>query len=214
MARLFAPASGSAGRGPVLSRVPAEISPARSWQRDRGSPARCGLDSPGVPARVSARRRPRTGRERWSPSTTGRARLPEAARSHARARPLWCHAARGLPRRPAARRAQPPLSAARHPGETLKSGSFDECHLVDFPKGGHPLEDPFDGTLAQESHAFFARRLLDFGCRPLLENHLADPVSQVEELADGLAPLVACPVTLDAADTLVEPMRMFERRIE
>ena len=61
---------------------------------------------------------------------------------------------------------------------------------------------------------FLARRLLDLRGRPLLEDHLADVVGQVEQLADRRAPLVAGAAALDAADALVERVRVLERRIE
>ena len=64
--------------------------------------------------------------------------------------------------------------------------------------------DALNRRLAKEPHPLVARRLLDLGCRSLLENQLADAVGQIEQLANCLAPLEAGAVALDTAGAFVE----------
>src|SRR5262249_59287226 len=100
------------------------------------------------------------------------------------------------------------------PRETNRKCSFDECDLVDLPQCGRAVHYTIDGAFTQEPHALLARRLLDLRRRTLFENHLADAVGQVEQLADCGAPLVPGPAALDAAEPLVEQRGVFDRRIE
>ena len=53
-----------------------------------------------------------------------------------------------------------------------------------------------------------SRRLLDLRGRPALEDHLADVIGQVEQLADRHAALEAGAAALDAAGALVERVRV------
>src|SRR4029079_10466386 len=68
--------------------------------------------------------------------------------------------------------------------KTLPRG-LDEGHLVDLAQGG--LSRPYFSKrrLAQEAHAFLARRAPYLRCRFLLQNHLAHPVAQVQQFVDG-----------------------------
>ena len=76
-----------------------------------------------------------------------------------------------------------------------------------------PSQHALDRRLAQEAHALLARRALDLGDRPLVENHLADVIGQVEQLADRHAALEAGAAALDAAGAFVEGVRRLERRV-
>src|SRR5215217_6603681 len=94
------------------------------------------------------------------------------------------------------------------------AGSFDERHLVDFAERGLAEQDLLHRALAQEPHAFLARRLLDLRGRTPGENQLADVVAQVEQLADRRAALVAGAAALDAARPFEEPPAELQRRIQ
>ena len=54
---------------------------------------------------------------------------------------------------------------------------------------------------------------LDLRGRPPLENHVADVIGQIQQLADRRASLEARAAALDAARALVERVRVRQRRI-
>src|SRR3989304_5456380 len=83
-------------------------------------------------------------------------------------------------------------------------GAFDEGHFVELAQGGDAGADFFQAGFAQEAHPFLPGRLLDFGGGLLVDDHFADAVAQVEQLADGGAAAEAGPVALDAAGAFVE----------
>src|SRR4051812_16194249 len=126
------------------------------------------------------------------------------ARSRGPERRSWRRGLRRSPRSPAATQTRRRPSAARQPATTWRTGSFDERHFVYFPEGGQSFEHSLDSRLTEKAHAFFACGLLDFRSWAFIENHLANAISQVEELADRLPSLVAGPVALDAPDAFVE----------
>src|SRR5437867_343323 len=127
-------------------------------------------------------------------------------------RPFDPHGYRGWPLRPESKPVRP-LPRART-SRSARTCSFDERDLVDLAKRRRPVEDALDRRLAEKPHAFFAGALLDFRGRPLLENHLANVIREVEQLADGGAALVARSSAFDAADAFVERLRVLERRVE
>ena len=57
-------------------------------------------------------------------------------------------------------------------------------------------------------------RLFDLRGGPPGQDHFANPVGQVEQLADGRAPLEAAPAAVDAAGALEELMRLRQRGAE
>src|SRR5690606_22640233 len=74
---------------------------------------------------------------------------------------------------------------------TWRGYSFDERHLVDLAQRRPPHEHLLDRRVAQEPHPFFARGLLDLGGRPPIQDHVANPVREIQQLADRGASLVA-----------------------
>src|SRR2546425_12986507 len=62
--------------------------------------------------------------------------------------------------------------------------------------------------------SLFSRRLLDLGRGALFENHLADVIAQIEQLADRGPAFVAGAAAFDAADPFVEGVGVLERGIE
>src|SRR5580693_6799626 len=141
------------------------------------------------------------------------ARRPAGARTRARTPPASRPAARWPPPTRDWRRARPPPKGASPPGVTTGC-SFDECDLVDLAQRRRTLHDPLDRRFAEKPHPLFARGFLDLRGRPLLENHLPDVVREVEQLADRHPALEARATAFDAADPLVERLRVLERRIQ
>src|SRR5258708_1760719 len=79
---------------------------------------------------------------------------------------------------------------------------LNESHLVDFFQGGDPSADFCQPALAQSDHAFFARDALDLRGGPAIHNHFADPVGQVQQLADGRAAVESRAGTFQAPGAL------------
>src|SRR5205814_5591008 len=87
---------------------------------------------------------------------------------------------------------------------SAERGSFDERDLVDLAQRRDALQHLLHRGLAQESHAFIARGLLDFRGRAPREDHLADVVAQIEQLADRPAAAVTRPAALHASGAFEE----------
>src|SRR6266403_677456 len=62
---------------------------------------------------------------------------------------------------------------------------LNESHLVDFLQGSDPVAILGEATFAQGDHAFFASDALDLRGGPAIDDHFADAVGQVQQLADG-----------------------------
>ena len=56
----------------------------------------------------------------------------------------------------------------------------------------------------RKRHAFFARRALDFRSRPLVQNHLADAVAQIQQFVDRRPAAESGAAAFDAARAFVE----------
>src|SRR2546423_5114352 len=91
---------------------------------------------------------------------------------------------------------------------------FDEGDLVDLAQRRQTVQDLLDGGFAEEPHPFLVRGLLHVRVGTPVEDHLTDAIRQVQQLADGGAPLEARPAAVDAAGAFVELMRLRERGIE
>src|SRR6267154_2395677 len=68
---------------------------------------------------------------------------------------------------------------------------LNESHLVDFLQGSNPVANLGEAAFAQGDHAFFASDALDLRGGPAVDDHFADAVGQVEQLADGGAAVEA-----------------------
>src|SRR6516162_6772197 len=78
------------------------------------------------------------------------------------------------------------------------AASVNESHLVDFAqcRGTDPhLRQP---AFAQSNHTFFARDPFDFRGRTPVDNHLADPIGKIKQLANRGSPVVSGAGTLQA----------------
>src|SRR6266404_5289523 len=62
---------------------------------------------------------------------------------------------------------------------------LNESHLVDFIQGSDPVANFCEAALAQSDHAFFAGDALDLRSWAAIDDHFADAVGQVEQLADS-----------------------------
>src|ERR1700722_17922702 len=94
--------------------------------------------------------------------------------------------------------------------------SFDERDLVDFLQGAHALAHFLHRRFTQEGHAFVARLTLDLGGRPLVQNHFADLVAEVQQLVYGRPAAVARPAAFEASGAFhefhVAPFRRHQAR--
>src|SRR4051794_24393599 len=61
---------------------------------------------------------------------------------------------------------------------------LDERHLVDFLQRCNAEPALFHRGVAQKRHSFFLGRALDLGRGPLVENHFANPIAQVQQLVN------------------------------
>ncbi len=211
-----APASAPAGRGPRPARAPSRTAAATPWPPVSGTTRR---DAPRAAADPLEDASERADQRRPVVDVGRRQRRDE--------RPLGqrLEGVRRDDRLPAVAARWPPPTRGGWPVSTATVGAGrlaqggEEAHstkvtLLISRSVVDALHDAFDRGLAQEPHALLARRLLDLGGRPLLENQLADVIGQVEQLADGRPALVAGAAALDAAEPLVEDVRVLERRIE
>ena len=82
--------------------------------------------------------------------------------------------------------------------------SVDESNFVDFVESGLAGKRFGESGLTEERHPLFFGRPLDVGGRPLLEDHLADPVRHVEQLGDRRPSTVSRTVAVDAALSFIE----------
>src|SRR6202030_527534 len=76
---------------------------------------------------------------------------------------------------------------------------LNESHLIDFFQRSDAFADLVQTALAQRDHAFFAGDAFDLGCGPAINNHLADTIGEVQELADGRAAVESRAGALQAA---------------
>src|ERR1700686_4512800 len=76
---------------------------------------------------------------------------------------------------------------------------LNESHLVNFFECCDAFANFCKAALAQRDHAFFAGDALDLGRGPAINNHLADTIGQVEELADCRATVESCSGAFEAA---------------
>src|SRR5579864_2748679 len=77
-----------------------------------------------------------------------------------------------------------------------------------------PRQHAFDRRLTEEPHALLSGCLLDLGRRLARENHLANAVAQIEQLANRHAALVAGAAALDAPKPFVERGRPIDHPFE
>src|SRR5580698_7348268 len=79
-----------------------------------------------------------------------------------------------------------------------------ECHLIDFANGGQAGAYFIKPRAAQEDHSFFLARALDFRRGPPRDDHFADAIGKIEQLADRSTPAIPGAAALEAAGTFVK----------
>ena len=89
-------------------------------------------------------------------------------------------------------------------GAIRSAERLDERHLVDFLQGGKPAPHFIERRLAQEAHTLFASGAPDLRSRLLRQNHLADPVRQIQQFVNGCPATETSAGALDAALTFVQ----------
>src|SRR6516162_5456877 len=94
----------------------------------------------------------------------------------------------------------------------------NERHLVDFLQRGYPRANLAQSALPQRNHALTNRRALDLRRRTPVDNHFADVVRQIQELADYRAPVESGSRTFQASAALREykvlPLRRIQSRFD
>ena len=195
---------------PVRNRVEADDRYARGGIRDHQS----------GPARTTARPVERAAHRADDRVHVSNVRVRQSGHDHARRKRLdrrgRHHRTRrprspSPPQTPTALRS-PPHAAAPASSTCSFATSLDERHLVNLSQRRRPVHDLFDRRLTQEAHALLARRLLYFGRRPPLQNHLPDAVRQVQQLTDRRPSLVSGARALDAASAFVKRLCLVRAR--
>ena len=79
-----------------------------------------------------------------------------------------------------------------------------EGHLVDLAQRRDARRELSQARIAQERHAFFPRRALDFRSRPAVDDHFANAVGKVEQLGDRGASAIAAAGAFQAPGAFVE----------
>src|ERR1700682_6225501 len=85
-----------------------------------------------------------------------------------------------------------------------KPSSFDERYLVDLLQRGHSAAGFIERRFSQERHPFIARDAFDLRRGPLVQNHLADMLAQIQQLMDGRAASEAGAAAFKATGTFIE----------
>src|SRR5690348_4850276 len=92
--------------------------------------------------------------------------------------------------------------------------SVNEGHLVNFPQGGNSGANLGEAAFAQRGHALFPRDALDLGRGPPIDDHFADAVGQVQQLANRGAAVESAAGTLETSGAFtkhhVYPLRGIE----
>src|ERR1700756_1171468 len=91
---------------------------------------------------------------------------------------------------------------------------LNEGHLVDLLDAGNSLANLGQTAFAKRDHSFFAGDAFDFGCRPAIDNHLADAIGEIEQFADCRTPMIAGAGTLEASDAFGDRHAGPDGRIE
>src|SRR5208282_1062804 len=81
---------------------------------------------------------------------------------------------------------------------------LDKGDLVDLFQSGKSAAHLVQSRFAQEAHAFFAGGFPDFRGRPLLQNHLANTVGQIQKFMNRRPSLESRPRALNTSLSFVQ----------
>src|SRR5271156_5407970 len=94
------------------------------------------------------------------------------------------------------------ISLLNSPSRYAPAMLVNERHLVNFPQRSRTLTNLCQTALAEGQHTLLDRCALNFRSGPAVHDHLADPVGQVQQLANRGTAMIPRPGALQASGAL------------